>query len=172
MTDLLRGRTVLVTASTDGVGKAIARSLATAGAHVIVSGPSTIAGLQVVVGIHQTGGDAGYLLAAPGSTGASLRALADGDVLRTHDVDLVVATAPGRCATGRAGPSGLQVVPQVVRTGTVIDVGPGTSPADPTVTRWVAAEVVRLAVDACAPWSVSHLDEEQDAQEELEFDLS
>ena len=43
----LQDRTALVTGSTDGIGVAIARALATEGAHVVVSGRDTTRGEEV-----------------------------------------------------------------------------------------------------------------------------
>jgi NAD(P)-dependent dehydrogenase (short-subunit alcohol dehydrogenase family) len=52
------GATALVTGATSGIGRAVARSLARRGAHVIVSGRDTAHGDQVVTAIRSTGGKA------------------------------------------------------------------------------------------------------------------
>jgi NAD(P)-dependent dehydrogenase (short-subunit alcohol dehydrogenase family) len=71
----MSGRTALVTGSTDGIGVAIARTLAAGGAHVIVSGRNTERGEQVVQSILDRGGEA-RLAAADLSTADGVRALA------------------------------------------------------------------------------------------------
>jgi NAD(P)-dependent dehydrogenase (short-subunit alcohol dehydrogenase family) len=68
-------RTALVTGSTDGIGVAIARTLATGGAEVIVSGRNAERGAQVVQSILDGGGAARFA-AADLSTGDGVRALA------------------------------------------------------------------------------------------------
>jgi NAD(P)-dependent dehydrogenase (short-subunit alcohol dehydrogenase family) len=59
----LHGRTALVTGSTGGLGVAIARALAHAGASVIVSGRSKERGDEVVTGIRTDGGEATFVAA-------------------------------------------------------------------------------------------------------------
>src|SRR3954464_10738896 len=71
----MSGRTALVTGSTDGIGVAIARTLAIGGAQVIVSGRNAERGEQVVRGILDGGGEARFA-AADLSTGDGVRALA------------------------------------------------------------------------------------------------
>jgi NAD(P)-dependent dehydrogenase (short-subunit alcohol dehydrogenase family) len=71
----MNGRTALVTGSTEGIGVAIARTLAGAGAQVIVSGRNAERGEQVVQSILDEGGKA-RLAVADLSTGDGVRALA------------------------------------------------------------------------------------------------
>ena len=71
----MNGRTALVTGSTDGIGVAIARTLAAEGAQVIVSGRNAERGEQVVQSILDKGGVARFV-AADLSTGDGVRALA------------------------------------------------------------------------------------------------
>jgi NAD(P)-dependent dehydrogenase (short-subunit alcohol dehydrogenase family) len=71
----ISGRTALVTGSTDGIGVAIARTLAAGGAQVIVSGRNAKRGEQVVKSILDGGGEARFA-AADLSTGDGVRALA------------------------------------------------------------------------------------------------
>ena len=72
----MNGRTALVTGSTDGIGVAIARTIAAAeGAQVIVSGRNAERGEQVVQSILDAGGVARFA-AADLSTGDGVRALA------------------------------------------------------------------------------------------------
>lgn len=59
----LQGRTALVTGSTGGLGVAVARTLAGAGARVVVSGRSAQRGERVVAGIRAAGGDAVFVAA-------------------------------------------------------------------------------------------------------------
>ena len=68
-------RTALVTGSTDGIGVAIARTLAIGGAQVIVSGRNAERGEQVVESILDGGGEARFA-AADLSTADGIRALA------------------------------------------------------------------------------------------------
>ncbi|GAA5147958.1 SDR family oxidoreductase [Pseudonocardia eucalypti] len=72
----LSDRNALVTGSTDGIGAAIARALATEGAHVVVSGRNSARGEKVVAGIAEAGGRATFVAADLG-TGAAVRELAD-----------------------------------------------------------------------------------------------
>ena len=71
----MNGQTALVTGSTDGIGVAIARTLAAEGAQVIVSGRNAERGEQVVQRILDKGGEARFA-AADLSTGDGVRALA------------------------------------------------------------------------------------------------
>ena len=71
----MNGRTALITGSTDGIGVAIARTLATGGAQVIVSGRNAERGEQVVQSILDQGGRARFV-AADLSIGDGVRALA------------------------------------------------------------------------------------------------
>jgi NAD(P)-dependent dehydrogenase (short-subunit alcohol dehydrogenase family) len=71
----MNGRTALVTGSTDGIGVAIARTLAAEGAQVIVSGRNAERGEQVVQSILDTRGEARFA-AADLNTADGVRALA------------------------------------------------------------------------------------------------
>jgi NAD(P)-dependent dehydrogenase (short-subunit alcohol dehydrogenase family) len=71
----MNGRAALVTGSTDGIGVAIARTLAAEGARVIVSGRNAERGEQVVQSILDEGGEARFA-AADLSSGDEVRALA------------------------------------------------------------------------------------------------
>jgi NAD(P)-dependent dehydrogenase (short-subunit alcohol dehydrogenase family) len=59
----LRGRTVLVTGSTDGVGRVVAKKLGEGGARVLVHGRNRERGEQVVSEIKRVGGTADLLIA-------------------------------------------------------------------------------------------------------------
>ncbi|MCW2995840.1 MAG: putative short chain dehydrogenase [Conexibacter sp.] len=73
----LNGRTALVTGSTSGIGRAIAKALAAEGAHVAVSGRDAGRGAEVVDAIVATGGRADFVAADIGASGAAARALAE-----------------------------------------------------------------------------------------------
>lgn len=76
MSDSMPGRTALVTGSTDGIGVAIAATLAAHGAHVVVSGRNVPHGDEVVAAILDKGGKATFVRADLRS-GAAVRKLAD-----------------------------------------------------------------------------------------------
>ena len=59
----LRGKTALVTGSTDGVGRLVARKLGQAGARVLVHGRDAKRGARVVADIEASGGAADFLAA-------------------------------------------------------------------------------------------------------------
>jgi NAD(P)-dependent dehydrogenase (short-subunit alcohol dehydrogenase family) len=59
----LQGRTALITGSTGGLGVAIARAFAEAGAFVVVSGRNEHSGDEVVAGIRSAGGEAAFVAA-------------------------------------------------------------------------------------------------------------
>ena len=59
----LRGKTALVTGSTDGVGRLVARKLGQAGARVLVHGRDAERGARVVADIEASGGAANFLAA-------------------------------------------------------------------------------------------------------------
>ena len=59
----LSGKTALVTGSTDGVGRLVARKLGQAGARVLVHGRDAERGERVIVEIKASGGAASFLAA-------------------------------------------------------------------------------------------------------------
>jgi NAD(P)-dependent dehydrogenase (short-subunit alcohol dehydrogenase family) len=77
MTHILDHRTALVTGSTSNIGKAAAVALATAGAHVVVSGRDDKRGADVVAEIRSRGGRADYVRAELDGSIAASRGLAD-----------------------------------------------------------------------------------------------
>jgi NAD(P)-dependent dehydrogenase (short-subunit alcohol dehydrogenase family) len=88
----LRGRTALVTGSTDGLGRELALTLARAGAHVIVHGRNAERGQSVVAEITAAGGSARFFAADFASLDA-VRAFAD-TIARTYPrLDLLISNA-------------------------------------------------------------------------------
>ena len=57
----LQDRIALVTGSTDGIGAAIARTLAAEGAHVVVTGRDETRGGKIAAGIAESGGTATFV---------------------------------------------------------------------------------------------------------------
>jgi NAD(P)-dependent dehydrogenase (short-subunit alcohol dehydrogenase family) len=72
----LSGKTALITGSTDGVGRLVAKRLGEAGARVLVHGRSRERGERVVADIKKGGGSAEFL-AADLSALAEVRRLAE-----------------------------------------------------------------------------------------------
>lgn len=80
----LRDKTVLVTGSTDGLGRAVAKRLAAAGAHVLVHGRSRERGEKLVQEIRAAGKGAATFYQADFASLAEVRALAQA-ILQDHD---------------------------------------------------------------------------------------
>lgn len=97
----LDGRTAVVTGGTGGIGRAIATTLAAAGASVIVTGRDAARGGEVVDRIRADGGKAEFVRADLGGGAAAVRELAD----EVGDVDILVNNA----AALSAGQSLLEV---------------------------------------------------------------
>ena len=104
-------RTALVTGSTDGIGVAIARTLAIGGAQVIVSGRNAERGEQVVKSILDGGGEA-WFAAADLSTGDGVRALA----AAAGPVDILVNNAAMLIAPQPTADVGEDVIDQALST--------------------------------------------------------
>src|SRR3989440_1305097 len=94
----LTGKTALVTGSTDGVGRLVARKLGQAGARVLVHGRDAERGARVVAEIEASGGAADFL-AADLSALAEVRRLADA-AQAADRLDLLINNA----GIGTAGP--------------------------------------------------------------------
>ncbi len=91
---LLDGRTALVTGATSGIGAAIARTLAAAGATVLVAGRSEARGREVVQEIDDEGGSARVLAVDLGGSYADLRAFtAAATALLGGRIDILVNNA-------------------------------------------------------------------------------
>ena len=88
----LKGSTVLVTVSTDGVGRLVARRLGNAGARVVVHGRDADRGAQVVADIERAGGAATFLSADLASL-AEVRDLAAAVQHATDRLDILINNA-------------------------------------------------------------------------------
>jgi len=97
----LQGKTVLVTGSTDGVGRLVARRLGEAGARVLVHGRNQERGESLVGEIAAAGGRAEFLTADL-SVLAEVRRLADSVAERTDQLHLLINNA-GIGTDGAAG---------------------------------------------------------------------
>jgi NAD(P)-dependent dehydrogenase (short-subunit alcohol dehydrogenase family) len=88
-----RGKTVLVTGSTDGLGRELARALAADGAHVIVHGRNAERGQALVDEINAAGVGAATFVAADFASLDAVRAFAD-TIAKDHPkLDLLVNNA-------------------------------------------------------------------------------
>ena len=99
----VKGKTVLITGSTDGVGRYVAGRLAADGARVIIHGRDRARGEAVVQQITKEGGDA-RLLVADLSSLAEVRSLAEA-VQRNWTVWTSSSTMPGSARAGRGANS-------------------------------------------------------------------
>jgi hypothetical protein len=88
----LSGKTVLVTGSTDGVGRLVDRKLGQASARVLVHGRDAERGARVVADIEASGG-AGTLLAADLSALAAVRRLAGAVRAKADRLDSLINNA-------------------------------------------------------------------------------
>jgi NAD(P)-dependent dehydrogenase (short-subunit alcohol dehydrogenase family) len=87
------GKTVLVTGSTDGLGREVARALAAEGAHVIVHGRNAERGQALVDEITRSGKGRASFHAADFASLAAVRAFADTIARRYPKLDLLVNNA-------------------------------------------------------------------------------
>lgn len=88
----LKGKTALVTGSSRGIGAAIAKGLACAGADVIVHGSTTGSTSQVAEEVKQFGSTVWELSAELASQGAGKKLIADANTV-TGGVDILVINA-------------------------------------------------------------------------------
>jgi NAD(P)-dependent dehydrogenase (short-subunit alcohol dehydrogenase family) len=92
MTMAMKGKTALITGSTDGVGRYVAERLAEEGARVIVHGRDLPRGEAAVERIKRQGGDARLLIADLSSL-AEVRSLAEAVKRETDGLDALVNNA-------------------------------------------------------------------------------
>lgn len=108
----LEGKTVLITGSTDGVGRLVATRLGEAGAHVLVHGRDRQRGDDVVGAIEKAGGAAEFV-AADLSALVGVRALAEEVRQRTKRLDLLINNAgigtDGQSAARRESADGCEL---------------------------------------------------------------
>jgi NAD(P)-dependent dehydrogenase (short-subunit alcohol dehydrogenase family) len=89
----LAGKTILITGSTDGVGRVVALRLADAGAEVLVHGRDTARGESLLAEMSSRGNDKGRFYRADLASLAETRGLAD-TVIRTHPrLDVLINNA-------------------------------------------------------------------------------
>jgi NAD(P)-dependent dehydrogenase (short-subunit alcohol dehydrogenase family) len=97
----LKGKAVLVTGSTDGVGRLVAKKLGEAGARVLVHGRNKERGEEVVGEIREHGGNAELIVADLASL-AEVRKLAETVAKNTDRLDVLFNNA----GVGSGGPGG------------------------------------------------------------------
>lgn len=95
----LAGRTAIVTGSTRGIGLGIARALAEAGAHVVISSEDADEADRVATSLRAEGRDA-HAIACDVTDEGALGALVDGTLARFGGLDILVCNAG---ITGDAG---------------------------------------------------------------------
>jgi NAD(P)-dependent dehydrogenase (short-subunit alcohol dehydrogenase family) len=88
----MKGKTILITGSTDGLGREVARRAAAQGAHVIVHGRNQERGREVVAEITKSGGSAKFYAADLASL-AEVRTLADALKRDYPRIDVLVNNA-------------------------------------------------------------------------------
>ena len=88
----LKDKTILITGSTDGVGRVVAQGLGAAGARVLVHGRDAARGKATVAEIEAAGGKAEFL-AADFASLAEVRRLAEGVLARTNRLDILINNA-------------------------------------------------------------------------------
>ncbi len=101
----LDGRTALVTGSTDGVGRVVAKRLAALGARVLVHGRDLERGQTLLAELHADGGDANFLQADLASL-AEARKLANAVAASEERLDILVNNA----GIGSGGVAGTRAV--------------------------------------------------------------
>ncbi|MEF0864085.1 MULTISPECIES: SDR family NAD(P)-dependent oxidoreductase [Rhizobium] len=98
----MSGKTILITGSTDGVGRRVAERLAVSGAMVLVHGRDKARGESLLSNIHNAGGKAAFYPADLSSLD-EVRVLADA-IKRDHDrLDILINNAGVGTSSGNAG---------------------------------------------------------------------
>jgi NAD(P)-dependent dehydrogenase (short-subunit alcohol dehydrogenase family) len=95
----MRGKTVLFTGSSRGMGRIAASELARRGAQILIVGHHEARGAAAVEAIHASGGAAAFLRADMGD-GAEVRALADVVLARGGSIDVLIHSAGGIAPSG------------------------------------------------------------------------
>ncbi|MER9406585.1 SDR family oxidoreductase [Mesorhizobium caraganae] len=88
----LKDKTILITGSTDGVGRVVAQRLGAGGARVLVHGRDAARGKAAVAEIETVGGKAEFLAADLASL-AEVRRLAEAVLARTNRLDILINNA-------------------------------------------------------------------------------
>ena len=88
----LKDKTILITGSTDGVGRVVAERLGSGGARVLVHGRDAARGEATVADIEAAGGKAEFLAADLASL-AEVRRLADAVRAKTNRLDILINNA-------------------------------------------------------------------------------
>ena len=88
----LKDKTILITGSTDGVGRVVAQRLGAGGARVLVHGRDAARGKATVAEIEAAGGKAEFLAADLASL-AEVRRLAEAVLARTNRLDILINNA-------------------------------------------------------------------------------
>src|SRR5258708_22562817 len=97
-----KGKVVLITGSTDGVGRLVARRLADQGARILIHGRDRHRGKKVVDQIQEAGRGAAAFLPADFSSLAEVRRLADPLGQASDRLDVLINNA----GIGSGGPRG------------------------------------------------------------------
>jgi len=104
----LKGKTVLVTGSTDGVGRLIARQLADQGARVVIHGRDRARGEQVIEEIRAAGHGSAVFLSADFASLTEVRALAGSVRQHCDRLDVLINNA----GIGSGGPGARRQISQ------------------------------------------------------------
>ena len=97
-------KAALITGSTDGLGRAVARALAASGFHVVIHGRDTRRGEDLVHEISARGGSASFLRADFASL-AEVRGLADAVCRKHHRLHLLINNAGIGTGDGSGSPA-------------------------------------------------------------------
>jgi len=104
----MRGKTVLITGATSGIGKATALSLAAMGAHLAITGRDPERTKRTAQEIRAAGGGAVQVFLAELSAQADVRRLADEVGQQLPRIDVLINNAGGCWNTRHTTPDGLE----------------------------------------------------------------